>query len=94
MPKRRRIKVVYKKLGRAHAWGLADETNRIVELDERLKGKKHLEILSHEVIHLLLPDASEEEVEEISINLTNILWKEGYRRIDNSAEDPLQDGRV
>lgn len=94
MPKRRRIKVVYKKLGRANAWGLADDTNRVVELDERLKGKKHLEILTHEVIHLLLPDASEEEVEEISINLTNILWKEGYRRIDNSAEDPLQDGRV
>jgi len=94
MPKRRRIKVVYKKLGRANAWGLADDTNRVVELDERLKGKKHLEILAHEVIHLLLPEASEEEVEEISINLTNILWKEGYRRIDNSAEDPLQDGRV
>lgn len=94
MPKRRRIKVVYKKLGRANAWGLADDTNRVVELDERLKGKKHLEILTHEVIHLLLPDASEEEVEEISINLTNILWREGYRRIDNSAEDPLQDGRV
>ena len=94
MPRRKRIKVVYKKLGRANAWGLADEINRVVELDERLRGKKHLEILTHELTHLLLPDASEEEVEEISINITNILWKQGYRRIDNSADDPLQDGRV
>lgn len=94
MPKRRRIKVVYKKLGRANAWGLAYSEGNLVELDNRLKGKKHLEILTHEVIHLLLPDASEEEVEHISINLINILWKEGYRRVDGSMEDPMQDGRV
>ena len=94
MPKRRRIKVVYKKLGRANAWGLAYSAGNVVELDERLKGKKHLEILTHEVIHILLPQASEEEVEHISINLINILWKEGYRRIDSSTDDPMQDGRV
>jgi hypothetical protein len=65
----------------------------MVQLDERLRGKKHLEILVHEVVHILLPDASEEEVERISINLTTVLWKEGYRRIDNSSDEPLQDGR-
>jgi hypothetical protein len=93
MPKRKRIKVVYNKLGRANAWGLADTDGHMVQLDERLRGKKHLEILVHEVVHILLPDASEEEVERISINLTTVLWKEGYRRIDNSSDEPLQDGR-
>jgi len=94
MARRKRIKVRYLKLGRTKAWGLADISRRVVELDERLKGKKHLEILTHELIHLLLPDATEEEVEEISINLTQVLWSEGYRRIDESPHEPLQDGEL
>lgn len=92
MAKRRKIRVKYMKLGRTKAWGWADLTRKVVELDERLKGKKHLEILTHEVVHLLLPDATEEQVEEISINLTQVLWSEGYRRIDESPHEPLQDG--
>lgn len=94
MPRRKNIKVKYCKLGRAQVWGLADVVSNCVELDERLRGKKHLEILTHEVVHLLLPMASEQETERISINLTTVLWKEGYRRIDNSADEPLQDGRL
>ena len=53
MPRRRRIRVKYSKLGRANAWGLAHTDSYVVELDERLKGKKHLEILLHEVVHAL-----------------------------------------
>lgn len=94
MAKRKRIRVKYLKLGRTKAWGWADTAKNLVELDERLKGKKHLEILTHEVIHLLLPKANEEEVENISINLTNVLWGEGYRRIDESPHEPLQDGHL
>lgn len=91
--KRKSIKVRYLKLGRNRAWGMANYEDNSVELDERLKGKKHLEILTHEVIHLLIPEASEEETERISIGLINILWKEGYRRIDNSDDELLQDGK-
>lgn len=93
-PRRKRIRVKYAKLGRAQAWGLADIENNCVELDDRLKGKKHLEILTHELVHILLPRASEQFVEHVSINLTNILWKEGYRRIDLSPHPPLQDGKL
>jgi hypothetical protein len=94
MPRRRRIRVKYGKLGRANAWGLAHTDSYVVELDERLKGKKHLEILLHEVVHVLMPDASEEETERISIGLTHVLWSEGYRRIDNRTDEPLQDGSL
>jgi len=80
------------KLGNKNVWGLADESKLLIELDEKLKGKKHLEILTHEVIHLLLPKASEEEVERMSIDLINVLWREGYRRVDDQESDPLQDG--
>lgn len=93
-PRRRRISVKYVKLGRAQAWGQADPDNSCVEIDPRLKGKKHLEILTHELVHLLLPRSSEQHVEHISINLTNILWREGYRRVDNSSHEPLQDGKL
>ena len=93
--RRRRIRVKYLKklkLGKKNVWGLADESKLLIELDEKLKGKKHLEILTHEVLHLLLPDASEQEVERMSIDLINVLWREGYRRVDDQESDPLQDG--
>lgn len=93
MSKRKKIKIKYRKLGRANVWGLAYPDENLVELDERLKGKKHLEILTHEVIHLLIPEASEEETERLSINLTNLIWSQGYRRIDSSNNIPMQDGK-
>ncbi len=85
------MKVIYKKLGREKAHGYASSDGVIV-IDERLKGKKHLEILIHEAMHLLFPKAEEDEIVKKSIALCKILWKENYRRIDNSKSDPLQDG--
>jgi hypothetical protein len=43
-------------------------------------------------MHLLQPEDTEEEIVEKSIALTKILWKENYRRIDQSDHEPLQDG--
>jgi len=89
---RNRIKVVYTKLGREKVWGLAHIGDNLIELDARLKGKKHLEILVHEAVHLLLPEADEEEVVRVSVALTLLLWAEGYRRVDGDEEIFLQDG--
>lgn len=86
-----RIKIVYRKLGREQAYGVAS-SDGIIEIDSRLKSKKHLEVLIHEVMHLLQPEDSEDEIIEKSITLTKILWKENYRRIDQSDHEPLQDG--
>lgn len=86
------IKVEYRKLGREKLWGEAHSDDNIVVLDSRLKGKKHLEILTHETLHLLLPGANEEEIVRISTALIKILWKENYRRIDSDDNIPLQDG--
>ena len=38
-----KIKIIYRKLGREQAHGLAS-SDGVIEIDERLKGKKHLEI--------------------------------------------------
>lgn len=86
-----KIKVVHKKLGREKAYGMAD-SDGVVYLDPRLKGKKHMEIILHECLHLLYPEDSEEAIVDKSVTLCKILWKEGYRRVDNSNNVPLQDG--
>lgn len=86
-----KIKVIYKKLGREQAHGIA-ESDGVIYIDPRLKGRKLLEIYVHEVLHLLYPEASEEEVIEKSIVLTKFLWRMGYRQVDNSKHLPLQDG--
>ena len=87
------IKVKYKKLGKEKVWGLADSQG-IIYLDSRLKGKKHLEILIHETLHLLYPDDSEDEIVEKSIILTNIIWKQRYRRLEEEKKMRLQDGTL
>jgi hypothetical protein len=85
------IKIIYRKLGKEQAYGIAS-SDGIIELDSRLKSKKHLEVLIHEVMHLLQPEDEEEEIIRKSVTLTKILWKENYRRIDQSDHEPLQDG--
>lgn len=86
----KRYKVIYKNLKKS--WGYADLEKKEVIMDKSLNGKKHLEILLHELTHLLLPEATEEEVERISIYITNTLWQQKYRRIDDRNHLPLQDG--
>ena len=86
-----KIKIEHKKLGREKAYGMADSDGTIY-LDPRLKGKKHLEILVHETLHILYPMDSEEASISKSVTLCKLLWKMGYRRVDNSNKVPLQDG--
>ena len=86
----KRYKVIYKNLKKA--WGYADLDRKEVIMDRSLHGKKHLEILLHEVCHLLLPDATEEEIVRMSIYITNTLWQQKDRRIDDRNTTPLQDG--
>lgn len=88
-----KIKVKYKKLGKEKAWGLAD-SNGTVYIDSRLKGKKALEILIHECIHLLWENDSEEDVIKKSVALCNTIWNQRYRRIEEDKEQPLQDGSL
>lgn len=87
----KKIKVIYKKLGKHKVWGFSDSSG-FVEIDIRLKGKKAMEILLHECLHLLYPEDSEEEIVKKSVILTNTLWYEKYRRVEDNNDTPLQDG--
>jgi hypothetical protein len=83
------IKVKYEKL--RTNWGLAHIGKNLIKIDKTTKGKKHLEILTHEALHILLPEAEEQEIVRLSCALTSLLWKEGYRRMDNDVTQPLQE---
>jgi len=86
-----KIRIKYRKLGKEKVYGVA-HSDGLIEIDERLKGRKKMEILIHEVLHLLWAEADEEEIEKKSITLTKIIWKENYRWVDPHDDIPLQDG--
>lgn len=88
-----KIKIIYRKLGKEQAYGISS-SDGIIEIDERLKGKKMMEILIHEVLHLLNPKDDEKTIIRKSVTLTKVLWKEGYRKIDDTIDLPLQDGSI
>ena len=88
-----KIRIKYRKLGKERAWGIA-HSDGLIEIDPSIKGKKHLEIIIHEILHLLWFEASEEEIERKSIILTKALWKENYRRVEINEDLPLQDGTI
>lgn len=86
----KKFKVVYKRL--VKVWGQANMSTREIEIDLSAKGKKHLEVLIHESLHLLYPDEVEESIEKKSILMTNTIWSQKYRRVDDTNHIPLQDG--
>lgn len=86
----KRFTIIYKKLRKV--WGYAVIDTNTIEISDRARGKKHLELVLHEMIHLLWNDETEEEVERKSILMTNTLWHEKYRRVDDTNLSPLQDG--
>lgn len=96
MARKKLPKIIYEKKiihDSKKVWGLADSDKNTIQLDLSLKGKKHLEILLHEMIHMICPFFTEEKVEEDSIYYANILWKENYRRVEVENSEPMQDGK-
>ena len=88
-----KIKIIYRKLGKEQAYGISS-SDGVIEIDERLKGKKMMEILIHEILHLLNPNDDEKTIIRKSVTLTKVLWSEGYRKIDDTIDLPLQDGSI
>lgn len=50
-----------------------------IMIDHRLKGKKKMEVILHELLHEFLPDLSEETVELVGGLLAEALHQQGYR---------------
>lgn len=86
-----KVRIIYRKLTKQRAWGLAHIGENRIEIDYRAKGRKLIELICHEYLHLKFPEASEEDVTEAGADLARLLWKEGYRRVENHDQQPLQD---
>ena len=76
------MKVVYRKLGKEKAWGKAHIDSNTIEIDPRLNGRKKMEILIHEALHILNPEMSETKVLEQGRKIANVLWKQHFRQVD------------
>jgi len=86
------MKLVYRKLKRELAVGMCHWD--YIELDPRLTGRKHLEILLHEMVHYWFPELSEEDVVKASVDMCRTMWEDGYRKVDNDESEILQDGTL
>lgn len=80
--KKIKIQIRHRKLGREKADGLAWKEDRVIEIDERIKGKNHLETVIHEVQHVQNPKWPEIMVQGKSQELAEVLWEMGYRRCE------------
>lgn len=85
MPKFRHPKVVVRRLGKHRAWGLFDGE---IHIDERLRGKRKMEILIHEYLHFLDYEKPEEKVDLEARKITDYLWRQGARFADNETHLP------
>lgn len=82
MNKKSPIKLVFRKLGKEKAHGLAYKEERAIHIDERLKGQQKLDVLIHEIIHIQQPNWGEARVEGNARELARILWDNNLRFIE------------
>ena len=75
------VKVKWVKLGRQRAWGQATIGENLIEIDPRLGAKRQLEVLCHEQVHLIFPEASEPDVDRAGKALAKMLWAQDYRKV-------------
>ena len=76
------IKISYRKLGREQAHGLAYKEDREIIIDNRLKGQDLLETIIHEIQHVQFPKWGEHMVIGRSKELAELLWQQGFRKVD------------
>lgn len=73
--------VIVRKLGREKAYGLSYKGFGEIHIHSDIKsGKEELETWLHEMLHIINPNFSEKRVTNDAKKMTNILWKQGYRK--------------
>jgi hypothetical protein len=76
-------KVIWRKLGKEQAWGMAtcDPRYPLIEIDPRLGARRQLEVLCHEQLHISMPHLSEGEIDRLGKEVSETLWRQNYRRV-------------
>lgn len=82
MSKKRKLpRIVHKNIlekDNVVGWAYLDGSR--IELDPSIYGKEYLDTLIHESTHIFFPYLSEKIVDEFSKFVTEILWKQKYRK--------------
>jgi hypothetical protein len=86
--------IIYKKLKRRGATGLVEPDTDMIYADSRIKGHELLDVLIHEGTHILQPYLTEEAVDHIGVELSKMLWADGWRRIDTEELTPTRDNET
>lgn len=77
------IEIKYRKLGKEKAHGLAWCEDGLIEIDSRLRGQEKLEIIIHEVLHVLQPKWAEDRVAGNAREISRILYENNLRFIED-----------
>lgn len=81
LPTSQQVKIIERKLGRDRVLGWAYYDRPLIEIDSRLRHKLQQEVLLHELLHIALPDLSEETVDRTAKFMANHTWRFGLRRV-------------
>ncbi len=86
------IKVIHRKLGKHKAIGLAYCEERVIHIDERLKGEEWFYVILHECLHVQNPKWSEIKVIGHSREMASIVWREWMKKmgVDTTIITPEQ----
>lgn len=63
-------------------WGMAYPEQWRIELDDRLHDKTLIDIATHEVAHVVIPDLDESAVDRLGKHVADVLWRLGFRKDD------------
>lgn len=74
-----KIKVIVRKLGRERALGQAWSSKNLIEIDPRQTEKQFFSTVIHECLHVLFPDLTEKQVIRKEKQLSDVIWRLGYR---------------
>jgi len=83
---KKKIKVVYRKLGREGDWGRAFFNKNKIEVEQRTRGKMKMRIVIHETLHILFPELPEYKIRKSEKIMSDVLWSENYRCVDNKIK--------
>lgn len=67
--------------------GEADSVRKEVRISGDMKGEKLLDTIIHEALHVGCWDLDEEVVEEVATDIARLLWRLGYRNLNDIVVD-------
>lgn len=59
------------------------QTRKAIYIDSRLNGERELDVLIHEMLHACDWAKDEEYIAEQASDMARVLWKLGYRRLND-----------